>query len=158
QRDDAMNSIKHDTRLARTGSSSVVLGSLCAAVLTGAFATSLYAARYARGLYGDGAHYLLWIAEHNKFYLFAHARRTVDVLRQALPVAISRFTDLSPWQLVQAFTFWMLVVPVLLCALCWPILPHNRKAWIVFPIMNLLAGSAASRFAAISEGAIAASY
>ena len=50
------------------------------------------------------------------------------------------------------------MVPVILCALCWPILPDNRKAWIVFPILSLVAGSAASTFAAIGEGAISASY
>ena len=153
-----MSPIDPETQLGRNGPSNVVLGSLCAAVLIDNCAANLYAALYGRGLYGDGAHYLLWIADHNRLYLFAHARRTVDVLRQALPVALSRLTDLTLWQLGQAFTFWMLVVPVILCALCWPILPDNRKAWIVFPILSLLAGSAASTFAAIGEGAISASY
>ena len=80
---DPISPIDPETQLGRNGPSNVVLGSLCAAVLIDNCAANLYAALYGRGLYGDGAHYLLWIADHNRLYLFAHARRTVDVLRQA---------------------------------------------------------------------------
>jgi hypothetical protein len=52
----------------------------------------------------------------------------------------------------------MLLLPIVLCALCWPILPQERKSWVIFPLLGLLAGASASNFAAIGEGAIAASY
>jgi hypothetical protein len=78
--------------------------------------------------------------------------------RQALVVALRRLTNLDLFELGQAFSLSMLLLPTALCALCWSILPRDHKSWIIFPIFALLAGVNASSFAPIGEGAIAASY
>ena len=120
--------------------------------------TSLHAALHYRGLYADGAYYLLKIAEQEKFFFAVPSRATVDILRQSPTVLLRRLTDLSLPRLAQVFSASMLLVPAVAAALCWPILPANRKAWILFPILHLLVGVSASSFAAIGEGAAATSY
>jgi hypothetical protein len=131
---------------------------LTASVIGAYCCVNLYAALHCRGLYGDGAYYLLRIAEIERFHLHESQRKTVQILRQALVVALRRLTNLDLFQLGQAFSLSMLLLPAVLCALCWPILPRERKAWILFPVLGLLAGVSASSFAPIGEGAIAASY
>jgi hypothetical protein len=130
---------------------------LTATILVGYCCTSFYAALNCRGLYADASHYLLKIAEKEHFHLFDPPRRTVQVLRQAAVVFLRRETDLELFQLGQVFSLSMLVLPVVLCGLCWLILPPERKSWIVFPLLTLLAGVSASSFAPIGEGALAAS-
>jgi hypothetical protein len=65
---------------------------------------------------------------------------------------------MTPFQRGQVFTFVLLMLPTILCALCWFIAPQNRKAWILFPLAYLLIGFAATSMHAIGEAAIAASY
>jgi len=131
---------------------------LSCCILLAYVVASVYAAEENRGLYADGSYYLVRIAETQNFLLFDPARTTIQVIRQLPLVILQRWTDLNLAQLGQAFSLSMLLIPVLLCALCWPILPPGRKPWIFFPILNLLAGVSASRFAPVGEGAIAASY
>jgi hypothetical protein len=71
---------------------------------------------------------------------------------------LRRETNLELFELGQAFSLSMLLLPTLLCGLCWLILPPERKFWIIFPLLGLLAGVSASSFAAIGEGALAASF
>jgi len=109
-------------------------------VLATNLACSFYASIDARGLYHDGVYYLLKIAEHEWFFLIDPARNAVQTLRQAPIVLLSKFTDMSLFQRGQVFTFVLLVLPTLLCALCWLIVPRDRKAWILFPLTYLLIG------------------
>src|SRR5437868_5766790 len=102
---------------------------LTATVLVGNCCTSVYAALNCRGLYADASHYLLKIAEKENFHLYDPPRRTVQVLRQAAVVFLRRETDLELFQLGQVFSLSMLVLPVVLCGLCWLILPPERKSW-----------------------------
>ena len=128
------------------------------AVLLGYGLASLYAAFWDRGLYADGAHYLLTVARNGGFNLFDPPRMTVQVLRKAPLVFAYWATTLNLAQLGVIFSAAMLLTPPLLCGLCWPILPRQYKPWITFPLLQLLAGVSASSFAAVGEGAIAASY
>jgi len=130
----------------------------CCCILLGYALVSIYAANYNRGLYADGSYYLVRMAETQSFLLFDPARTTVQIMRQFPVVVLQHWSDLNLAQLGQAFSLSMLLLPVVLCAACWPILPTGQKSWIFFPILHLLAGVSASRFAAIAEGAIAASY
>jgi len=136
----------------------IATASLTATVLVGYACISCYAALNCRGLYADASHYLLKIAEKEYFHLYDPPRRTVQVLRQAAVVFLRRETNLELFELGQVFSLSMLALPILLCGLCWPILPPERKSWIVFPLLGLLAGVSASSFAPIGEGALAASY
>jgi hypothetical protein len=127
-------------------------------VLVGYCCTSIYAALNCRGLYADASYYLLKIAQTERFLFNDPARGTVQVLRQAAVVILRRWTNLGLFELGQAFSLSMLLLPIVLCALCWPILPVERKSWVIFPVLGLLAGLSASNFAAIGEGAVAAGY
>jgi hypothetical protein len=127
-------------------------------VLATNLACSFYASIDARGLYHDGVYYLLKIAEHEWFFLIDPARNAVQTLRQAPIVLLSKFTDMSLFQRGQVFTFVLLVLPTLLCALCWLIVPRDRKAWILFPLTYLLIGFSATSMHAIGEASIATSY
>jgi hypothetical protein len=126
-------------------------------VPTAKLASSLYASFDARGLYGDGASYLVSIYTDQWFELF-DVRTTVQILRQAPVVFLSRYTSASLFECGQVFTFVMLSMPTLLTCLCWFSLPRNRKAWILFPLTSLLTGFAANSMQAIGEAAIATSY
>jgi hypothetical protein len=131
------------------------LAIVTAFVLSLSLAGAAYASVYSRGLYQDGAYYLFRVAQYQGFYTFDPARTTVQVMRQAPIALLSRFTDASLVTRAQVFTFTMLALPALLCALCWFILPRDRKAWILFPIVNLLAAVSATSFEAVGEPAIA---
>jgi hypothetical protein len=122
------------------------------------FATSLFASVYARGIFQDGVYYLYRIAERQWFHLVDPARTTVQALRQAPIVLLTRFSELSLFERGQTFTFVMLSLPAMLCAVCWWIAPTNRKGWIVFPVLHLSVGISATSFNAVGEAGIAASY
>lgn len=119
---------------------------------------SFYASTEARGLYHDGVFYVFRVVQLEWFSLTGTARTTVQILRQIPIVVLTRFTSLRPFQLGQVFTFTLLILPTVLCALCWFIAPRNRKAWILFPVAYLLIGFAATAMHAIGEASIAASY
>lgn len=138
--------------------SQIMAARLTGAVLAGYCCTNFYAALNCRGLYADASHYLLKIAEKEYFHLYDPPRRTLQVLRQAAVVFLRRETNLDLFELGQVFSLSMLLLPSLLCGLCWLILPPERKSWIIFPLVGLLAGVSASSFAAIGEGALAASF
>src|SRR5665647_488989 len=101
-----------------------ILAGLFCFVLGLMFATSLLASVYARGIFQDGVYYLYRIAERQWFYLVDPARTTVQALRQAPIVLLTRFSDLSLFERGQAFTFVMLSLPAMLCAVCWLSLIH----------------------------------
>ncbi len=121
-------------------------------------AQSLFAAIPARGLFQDGVYYLYRIAVSGGFHLVDPARTLVQAARQAPVVLLTRLTDMSLFARGQVFTFVLLVLPVLVCALCWPIAPRHRKGWIVFPLLHVTVGFAATSFNAIGEAALATSY
>jgi hypothetical protein len=127
-------------------------------VLTANLACSFYASIDARGLYHDGVYYLVNIADIKEFFIPGPARTTIEVLRQTPVVLLSKFTDMSLFQLGQAFSFTLLILPTLLCALCWLVAPPDRKAWTLFPLTYLLVGVAPTSIHAIGEAAPAASY
>ena len=121
-------------------------------------AQSLFAAIPARGLFQDGVYYLYRIAVSGGFHLVDPARTLVQAARQAPVVLLTRLTDMSLFARGQVFTFVLLVLPILVCALCWPIAPRHRKGWIVFPLLHVTVGFAATSFNAIGEAALATSY
>jgi hypothetical protein len=126
-------------------------------VVIAKLASSLYASIDACGLYADGASSLVGIYG-DKWFLTYDVRGTVQILRQAPIVLLSRYTTATLFECGQVFTFVMLTMPTALCALCWFIAPNNRKAWILFPLIALQTGFAATSFHAIGEAAIATSY
>lgn len=127
-------------------------------VLGAIVGSTFYASVNARGLYHDGVYYLVRVAQSQWFHLTDPARTTVQILRQAPIVILSRFTPMTLFHRGQVLTFVMLALPTTLCALCWFISPRQRKAWILFPIAFLLIGFAPTSVHGIGEAAIASSY
>lgn len=121
-------------------------------------ATALLAALTRRGLYQDGAYYLYRLGEREWFYLVDPARTTVQVLRQAPVVALMKLGDASLPTLAVAFSLAMLALPIVITALTWIIAPRNTRAFVLFPMMHLLAGFSTMDFDAVAEGAIGAAY
>ena len=118
---------------------------------------SIFASIEARGLYSDGAAYLVGIYKDRWFLLF-DTRTVVQVLRQAPVVFASRYTQASLFECGQLFSLVMLTLPWVFCVLCWLVLPKTQKQWIVFPLLAMLAGFMATSVHAIGEAAIATSY
>ena len=146
------------SRHALTASNARLLRVTFSLILATSLVCSLYASFDARGLYSDGAAYLVAIYERQWFFFPSSTRAVVDILRQGPIVLLSRFTSATLFECGQVFTFVMLTLPTLLCSVCWLIAPRNQKAWCLFPLASLLIGFAATSMHAIGEAAIAASY
>jgi hypothetical protein len=125
-----------------------------ASLLVSAFVASIYC----RGLYQDGFYYLLHVAEREGFYLVDPARTTVEILRQAPIVLLSKLGGISLFARGQVFSFAMLALPTALVVACWFIAPRDRKPWTFFPALHLLVGFSTMSFNAVGEAPIASSY
>ena len=102
---------------------------------------------------------LVVLYEGKWFFLsLSSSRAVVEILRQTPIVLLSKYTSATLFQCGQAFTFVMLALPTLLCALCWPIAPRGDKGWMLFSLASLLIGFAATSMHAVGEAAIATSY
>jgi hypothetical protein len=126
-------------------------------VLLVSLACDLYASVYARGVYADAAGLVVVIYELTSFFV-SGPRAAVEIMRQAPVVLLARYTSATLFEGAQLLTFVMLALPTLLCAICWWIIPRDRKAWILFPLAYLLIGFAATSMHAVGEAAIATSY
>jgi hypothetical protein len=118
----------------------------------------VYSAFWGRGLYLDGGYLIYRIAEREWFHFEVPARLVVDGFRQAPIVLLTRFTSVSLFARGQVLTIMMLVTPVILCGLCWIIIPPGKKFWIVFPLGFLLCGMAPTSTFAVGEAIIATAY
>lgn len=127
-------------------------------VLTTSVACSIYASIDARGLCHDGVYYLLHIVEEKWFFAPVPVRASVETLRQIPVVLLTKFSGMSLFRLGQIFSFTLLATPAVLCGLCWFIVPSERKGWLLFPLLYLLVGFAATSMHAIGEAAVAAGY
>jgi hypothetical protein len=119
----------------------------------------LYASVHARGLFADAGPLLVVLYEGKWFFVsLSGSRSVVEFLRQTPIVLLLQFSSATLLQCGQVFTFVMLALPTLFCALCWPITSRENKGWILFPIAFLLMGFAATSVHAVGEAAIATSY
>jgi hypothetical protein len=132
----------------------LLFGLVIVLLIAAAFVASIYG----RGLFNDGAYYLYRVAERENFYLVDPARTTVQVLRQAPVVLLSKIGGFSLMTRGQLLSFAMLALPALLVALCWFIAPADRKAWTLLPLLSLLTGFCTTTLEAVGEGSIAVSY
>jgi len=118
-------------------------------------ATMLYSVAEMRGMFADGSNYIVHILASEDFFLLEPARKLVQLLQQSLLILGIRagVTDLPT--LARLFTLGALGWPIILTASCWLILPRGEKAWIVGPLINLVALLPMTSLAAIGEGMIA---
>jgi hypothetical protein len=120
-------------------------------------ACAVYASIDARGVYADAAGLVVVIYELRWFFV-SGPRAAVEILRQTPVVLLARYTSATLFEGAQVLTFVMLVLPTLLCTVCWWIAPRGQKSWTLFPLTYLLIGFAATSMHAVGESAIATSY
>ena len=109
-------------------------------------------------LFMDGAYYLFGIIEGNGFFLVEPTSRTVQVLQQ-IPVVLTLrlgVSDLEILMVVAALS--NLLLPLLLTASCYWILPSGHKAFFIFPLLHYLTGTLASWFPTVTDAPPAAAY
>jgi len=111
-----------------------------------------------RGLYQDGAYYLIRMAERDWFYLVDPARTTVQILRQMPVVLLMRTSGLSLQAYGTVFSLAMLLLPVLLAIPCWFIPPRGLRGYAIFPVFSLLLGLFTQSIEAVGEAAIATAF
>jgi hypothetical protein len=130
-----------------------------AAPILAAFAAlGVYAAVELRGLYADGAAYLLRIVETGQFF-FGYPPRRVSHLLQQLPAVIAMRLGVSDVGLLAwLYGLAMHLVPLAFVAGCYWLLPKHQKAYFLFPLFHYLAGSEAASFAGIAEAPTASAY
>jgi hypothetical protein len=143
---------------AATGGLAPIMASVFVAVIGLAAAVGLYAAFEWRSLFADGVHYFMSLLVTHDFVLVEPARRTVQVLQQ-LPTLLALWlgvVNLSVLAVVYGLTLQLL--PLVLTALCYPVLPPDEKPLFIFPLAHYLLGTMAASFAPIVEGPVAAGY
>ncbi len=131
---------------------------LAAAALLAAALVGIFGAFARRALYADGAHFLLKMIETGEMTFPEAPRRTIHRLQQwpadfLLQTGTVDFDTLSI-----AYGLTVFLLPILLTAACYLLLPRARRAWMFFPLVNYLAGSLAAGFPGIVEGPVATGY
>jgi hypothetical protein len=109
----------------------------------------------ARDLVYDGALYFLGWAAGDEFKLFIPVRESVQALQQCFEIVGERVGINNLSVLARLFSLGVSGWPVILTALCWFVLPRHRKAWIVGPVLNLVAVIPTTSFFGIGEAIIA---
>ncbi|HEY1615352.1 MAG TPA: hypothetical protein VGF97_16850 [Rhizomicrobium sp.] len=145
-RSEISSPVTDDTlRLARLFWLAIAVAALCAvcAICT------------ARDLVYDGAFYLLATAAHAHLRIIEPARAVVQGLQQCFAVAGERAGITDLFVLSRLLSLGISGWPVVLTALCWPVLPRAEKAWILGPLLNLAAVIPLTGFIGIGEGIIA---
>ena len=121
-------------------------------------ATNVVASLELRGLYADGAFYLLRMIQEDGFWLFEPSRRTVQFLQQLPSVVGMAYGIHDADTLAVIYSLTMQLLPLAFVATSYLVLPKDRKEWIFFPLLHYLAGSTGAEFPSIVEGPLATSY
>jgi hypothetical protein len=121
-------------------------------------ATNVVASLELRGLYADGAFYLLNMIQEEGFWLFEPSRRTVQFLQQLPSVMAIVYGIHDVGTLAVVYSLTMQLLPLAFVAACYIVLPEDRKEWFFFPLLHYLAGSTGAEFPSIVEGPVATSY
>ena len=121
-------------------------------------ATNVVASLELRGLYADGAFYLLNMIKEEGFWLWEPSRRTVQFLQQLPSVIAIAYGIHDAHTLAVVYSFTMQLLPLAFVATCYLVLPEDRKEWFFFPLLHYLAGSTGAEFPSIVEGPVATSY
>lgn len=126
-------------------------------LLAGCFLLFLgYATLAGRGLWDDGAFFLLRMAERHTV-ISPEPPRWIGYLLIEWPVLLALEAGLRPLPLLGIlFTFGMLWLAPLTLGLCWLLLPAGRKELFLFPLLSLLLGWMASAFFAMGTAQVIA--
>lgn len=131
-------------------------------VFVGLFSAALFiqldSALALRSLYADGSHILTQILSRENFWLLEPSRRTVQFILQA-PTILSMWAGVESLdRLTVIYCLTLELIPLGLVALCYWILPSNRKILFVLPLSHYFAGTMGSSVVSIAEGPVATAY
>jgi len=109
-------------------------------------------------LFLDEAYYLFSIINGEKFVLIEPTSQTVQVLQQAPVLLALRFGMQNLEALMIVAGLANLLLPLLLTASCYWILPNQYKAFFIFPLLHYLVGTLASWFPTVTDAPPATAY
>jgi hypothetical protein len=122
------------------------------------FAAQVDAGIALRGLYADGVFYVARIYAHGAMAIVEPSRWTAQFIMQ-MPVAAGMALGLdSPRGVALLFSLSTNLVPLLLTAACFWLLPKGQRWFFLLPVFVFLGGSMGSAFASVADGATAAAY
>ncbi len=122
------------------------------------FAAQIDAGIALRGLYADGVFYAARIYAHGAMAIVEPSRWTAQFIMQAPVAAGMAFGLDSPRGVALLFSLSTNLVPLLLTATCFWLLPKTERRFFLFPVFVFLGGSMGSAFASVADGATAAAY
>jgi len=106
-------------------------------IFLGCFVTVIHATVRLQGLHADGVHHLLEVIQRKGFYLMQPSRLTVQFLQQ-LPTVTAIQLGLDNLHAISViYCFTLQVLPLVLVAACYVVLPTNRKKLYRVPITTL---------------------
>jgi hypothetical protein len=111
-----------------------------------------------RGLYADGAFYVVRLLSQGGFAILEPSRWTAQVIMQA-PVVLAMALGLDgARQVGLLFSLTTNLTPLLLTMASLWALPRPERRFFLFPVFVFLGGSMGSAFASVADGATAAAY
>jgi hypothetical protein len=131
-----------------------------AAAALGALALAcVYAAVEWRSLSADGFYYFMRMLEKEGFEIaWVPQRRALEVLHE-LPTVVAMalgLRDVGALALIYGLTVQL--APLALTALCYPVLPRERKLLFLFPLLHYVACTTGAAFMGIHAGPTGAAY
>src|SRR5215472_4716609 len=112
-----------------------------------------------RGLFADGAHYLLGIMEAGGLVAaWDPPRWTTHALQEFLPVLAMRWGVDDPEPLGVLLGLGMSAVPIAFLAACYVLPPKGARSFFLLPLFHYLAGSEAAGFDGSAEAPMATAY
>jgi hypothetical protein len=120
--------------------------------------SSIYAAIVLRGLFADGAYYLLHMMASGSFALWEPARTVAHGFQQFATVLLLKtgVSDLD--SIAQFFGLNLLLLPLILVVSSFFFLPTDCRHLFLLPLCFYLAGALSSSFLAVGASVVAASY
>jgi hypothetical protein len=129
-----------------------------AAVLAAAFAVAIYGGLARRGLYYDGAYFLLGRLSKEAIDLFELARQAVHAMGQAPVVAAIRLDLVDLGAAIRVHSLTLQVLPLLLTGVSCFFYPRGRRHLFVFALLHYLGGTLAAAVYPNTEPSLAAAY
>ena len=130
-----------------------VLGCLALGIVT-----ALYAGLLLRGLFADGVNFLLPMLSTRSVVIQMPSRVTSVALLQAPTLAALWLGADRLSTVAGLYSVTLNVLPLLGIALCFPILPRERRAFFLLPAFAAFGGIYAAWYAAVVEGPITAAF
>ena len=121
-------------------------------------ATALYAGLALRGLFGDGVHLLIRLMQGDSFWFAEPSRITAVAILEAPTLAALKLGIGGLHTVAAILSVTLNILPLLVIALCFGILPQHRRAFFLLPAFATFGGIYAAWYVPIAEGLLATAY